>query len=220
MNIKIFIISMTLLSVFQPVQSSAVTAEDITGALQKKYRTMKDYRAYFKQEAKIQGYPRPQKSEGEVLYKNPGKMRWNYDKPEKQEIITDAVTLWLYTPALNQVMKTDFSLARKSKLASAFLSGMGNLEEDFNISLDKIDEANKEYRIKLLPKDTSDIIGSLFLTLDSKSFNIKKSELTDIYGNITIVIFSELKINTGLKDSLFDFTPPEGVEIIAPPGTY
>jgi len=220
MSIKTLIILITLLSALQPVQAGALTLSDITGALQKKYRLMKDYRAYFKQEARILGYPRPQISEGEVFYKNPGKMRWNYDKPERQEIVTDAVTLWLYTPSLNQVMKTDFSLTRQSKVASAFLSGMGNLEEDFSISLDSMDELKEEYRIKLLPKDTADIISSLFLSLDSKSFNIKKSELTDIYGNVTVVVFSELKINTGLKDSLFDFTPPEGVEIVTPPGTY
>jgi len=220
MNIRIAIILITLLSTLQAAQSSALTVSDITEALQKKYRLMKDYRAYFKQEAKIQGYPRPQKSEGEVFYKNPGKMRWNYSKPESQEIITDAVTLWLYTPSLNQVMKTDFSLTRQSKVASAFLSGMGNLEEDFNISLDSMDELKEEYRIKLLPRDKADIIDSLFLTIDSGSFNIKKSELTDIYGNVTVVIFSGLKINTGIKDSLFDFTPPEGVEVVTPPGSY
>jgi outer membrane lipoprotein carrier protein len=220
MNIKTSIISITLLSLLSPALSFAITVKDITEALQQNYKNMNDYRAHFKQEAKIQGYPRSQKSEGEMFYKKPGKMRWNYDKPERQEMVTDAITLWLYTPSLNQVMKSAFSLARQSKLASAFLSGMGNLEKDFNVSLENVDEIKKEYRIKLLPKDASDMIESLFLTLDSKSFNIKKSELKDIYGNVTLVMFSELTINTGLKDSLFNFIAPEGVEIVTPPGAY
>lgn len=220
MNIKTSIISLILIFLLIPALSFAITVKDITEALQENYKNINDYRAHFKQEAKIQGYPRPQKSEGEMFYKKPGKMRWNYDKPEKQEIVTDAITLWLYTPSLNQAMKTDFALTGKSKLASAFLSGMGNLEKDFNITLDKTDEAKEEYRIKLLPKDASDTVSSLFLSLDSKSFNIKKSELKDIYGNVTIVTFSKLDTNTGLKDSLFDFIPPEGVEIMTPPGSY
>jgi outer membrane lipoprotein carrier protein len=220
MNIKTSIMSITLLSLISPALSFAITVKDITEALQQNYKNMNDYRAHFKQEAKIQGYPRPQKSEGEMFYKKPGKMRWNYDKPEKQEMVTNAITLWLYTPSLKQVMKSDFSLARQSKLASAFLSGMGNLEKDFNVSLENVNEVKKEYMIKLLPKDASDMIESLFLTLDSKSFNIKKSELKDIYGNVTLVEFNELDINTGLKDSLFNFIAPEGVEIVSPPSTY
>ena len=40
---------------------------------------------------------------GVVYLKKGGKLRWEYTQPTPQEIVSDGKTLWVYTPALNQV---------------------------------------------------------------------------------------------------------------------
>lgn len=194
----------------------SATVDEIVEKLQKNYSSMKDYEADFIQEAKIKGYPRTQESSGKVFFKKGGKMRWNYDKPEKQEIVTDGTTLWMYTPSLNQVMQAGFSMTNQSRVAQAFLSGMGSIRDDFDMSGGELDETGISYRIMLIPKDVTEKIKSLELTVDAKTFYIKRSRMTDIYDNVTIVSLSDFKINSGLADSLFDFVIPKGVEVVVP----
>ena len=43
--------------------------------------------------------------------------------------------------------------------------------------------------------------------------------LYDLQGNITNVSFSDIKIDAGIKDSLFAFKIPKGVEVIEIPWT-
>ncbi len=197
--------------------AAAGEVDDVVSKLQKNYQEMNDYRASFLQETKIQGYPRPQRSAGEVFYRKPGKMRWNYSTPEKQEIVTDGRTVWLYTPALNQVMQADFAATNQSKVAAAFLSGMGNLKRDFIVLLDEPAGPDDDYRVVLKPKEDGDTMKSLILTVDRKSCHIKRSELLDIYDNITVVTLTDFRVNLGLKNSMFEFQPPKGVEIVSPP---
>lgn len=191
--------------------------ETVVTRLQDNYKEIKDYRATFVQEAKIKGYPRPQISSGEVFYKKPGMMRWNYDKPEPQEIVTDGKVLWMYSPSLDQVMKADFAMTSQSKVAEAFLSGMGNISKDFNISIENSKGTKADIILMLTPKDESDPVKSLELSVDRETIYVRKSVMTDIYGNVTSVSLSNFKVNTGIKKKLFDFVPPEGVEVITPP---
>lgn len=191
--------------------------ERVVGRLQDNYKEIKDYRASFVQEAKIKGYPRAQRSSGEVFYRKPGMMRWNYDEPEIQEIVTDGKVLWMYTPSLDQVMKADFAMTSQSKVAEAFLSGMGNISKDFNISIKNSKDKKSDIILMLIPKDENDPVKSLELSVDRETVYVRKSVMTDIYGNVTTVSLSDFKVNTGIKKKIFNFVPPEGVEIIAPP---
>jgi len=191
--------------------------DEIVARLQDNYRVMRDYEASFEQETRIKAYPRAQKSSGKVFYKKPGGMRWNYERPEASEIVTNGQTVWMYTPSLNQVMKTRFSESSQSRVATAFLSGMGNLKADFDVALDTAEEDEAGYRLVLRPKDKGDSVRTLVFTVDRETFNIKKSVLTDHYDNVTTVRLSDFKINNGLEDALFEFVPPEGVEVVTPP---
>ncbi len=216
-TISIASLLLLLFSASAEAKSKGSSLNHVVDKLQANYGRMKDYRAHFTQVTKIKAYPRPQKSSGEVFYKKPGKMRWNYDSPEKQEIVTDGKTVYMYTPALNQVMKAGFAETGQSRVAEAFLSGMGNLKRDFNITTEK---SGEDYNVLLLPKDGTDNFMSLKLTVDGKTFHVKRSEMTDIYENVTIVTFSALKVNGGLKNKLFDFKIPKGVDVVTPPSMH
>jgi len=197
--------------------SAKESADGIVVKLQGNYQAMKSYGAKFHQKARVKAYPMVQESSGDLFFKKPGKIRWNYEAPERQEIVSDGKTVWLYTPSLNQVMKTDFSTANQSKVASIFLSGMGNLNKDFDVSLEAVLESANTYKIVLIPKDRTDSVKSLVLTVDRISLHITSSELTDIYGNITTVSFTDIRFDIEMDDSIFDFKPPAGVEITSPP---
>jgi outer membrane lipoprotein carrier protein len=74
-------------------QSQTPSLDEIVTKVQKQYDTHADFKAQFIQESMVKSLGKKQSSEGTVYFKKPGKMRWTYQKPFKQEIISDGKTL-------------------------------------------------------------------------------------------------------------------------------
>src|SRR5260221_14729845 len=88
----------------QPVQQ--VPAQ-VVERMQKVYDGTTDLHARFMQIT--EGVMGKRQASGEVWLKKPGKMRWNYEKPEKKLFIADGTTLWVYEPEDEQAFKQALS---------------------------------------------------------------------------------------------------------------
>src|SRR3954467_1105837 len=81
---------------------------DVKGVVervQKRYDGAADFRARFGQTLTNAAFGRKTSSSGEVLFKKPGRMRWNYEKPDPKLYVADGGTLWLYEPEDKQAFK-------------------------------------------------------------------------------------------------------------------
>src|SRR3970282_1683949 len=67
----------------------------------------------------------------QIAYLRPGKMRWNYEPPNEQLVVTDGKTVWLYDPLLENVTVQPVEGGTRGT-PLAFLLGVGNLREDFS----------------------------------------------------------------------------------------
>ena len=132
---------------------------EIVNAVQERYQRTTSFRATFEQEAYNKSLGRTRTANGRVSIVRPGKMRWQYVKPDKRLIVSDGQTLWLYFPENNQVMVGDAT--RQSGFVRVFLAGDGKLGEDFEIEAapkgaaardGQMAEAN-EYGLQLRPKN-------------------------------------------------------------------
>jgi len=92
--------------------------------VQKRYDSASDFRAHFSQTLTNPTFKRKSTSSGEVLLKKPGRMRWNYQKPEPKMYLADGELLWLYEPEDKQAFKQDLK-ASQLPAALAFLTGKG-----------------------------------------------------------------------------------------------
>lgn len=200
-----------LSTVFIPLILSAETLEDIINKVQENYENTTDLEANFTQESLIKTMDKIEKSEGKVYIKKPGKMRWDYKKPKRQEIVIESGTIWLYQPEQKQVLKAPFSDSPQNRTPASFLSGVGRLKDDFEI---KLSRGSSNYIMGLTPKGMKGNIEKIFLEVDSKEFNIVSFSLFDIYGNKTTVTLKDIKVNKGLRDSIFKFKVPDGVKVI------
>ncbi len=194
--------------VLSSLSFAAVPPDDIVSKLQQKYETISTIEADFVQEATSKAMKRSDTSEGRVYFKKPGKMRWEYRKPLQDLIVSNGKTIWVYQPDLAQAIEKPFD-AGASVLATDFLSGIGDLKKNFKVKV--ADNGT----ITLVPKDPGENIRKITLSLDPGGL-VRKTTIDDAFGNETSITFKNLKTNTELKDSLFEFKPPKGVTIVKP----
>lgn len=201
-----------------PGQSQTPSLDEIVTKVQRQYDTHADFRAHFVQESMVKSLGKKQTSEGTVSFKKPGKMRWTYHKPFKQEIISDGKTLWTYRPEDKQVMVSHMSQAVQGKVPSTFLAGLGNLKLDFQVRWGKEPSPQEDYFLELTPNEFQGSLEKLFLLIDRENFRILQAKIQDVMGNTTQIRFSKIQFDNRLSDSLFTFTPPPGVEVFKLPG--
>ncbi len=187
----------------------------VVDKVQHRYDTATDFRARFTQTLTSATMGRKTNSAGGVMFKKPGKMRWDYDKPERATYVSDGNTLWLYEPDDAQAFKQSLS-ASQLPAALAFLTGKGKLAAEFDITLvDKSPYAGAgEYVLALSPKVAEPQVKSLVFIVDPKTFDVRESVITDGQGNTNDLTFADIKTNTKLPDSEFRWSPPSGTRVI------
>ncbi|MDY6853348.1 MAG: outer membrane lipoprotein chaperone LolA [Thermodesulfobacteriota bacterium] len=202
-----------------PKLASSIALQEIIERVQNVYKGTKDFRAEFIQESTVKSINKTEVSKGRIYFKNPGKLRWDYDIPAKQEIVTDGKTLWMYVAQDRQVMINKLSDVYQSNTSTFFLFGMGDLKRDFDIHLIGSDSNTVEegYILKLIPREPQPNINELFLVIHNDTFQVKETYFYDFYENFIRIKFKNSMINRGLSDSLFVFTIPEGVEVLEAP---
>jgi outer membrane lipoprotein carrier protein len=195
-----------------------ILLEEIVAKVQEQYDIHQDFKANFTQESFLKSLGKKQKAEGIVYFKKPGKMRWIYRKPTKQEMISDGQTFWNYRPEDKQVIVSRMTQAFQSKAPSTFLAGIGNLKKDFQARWAKEPSSAANYSLELTPMEGQGGLEKLFLVAERETFKILQAKIQDAMGNITRIDFSKIRFNNQLSDSLFQFTPPKEVEVFTMPG--
>jgi len=157
---------------------------------------------------------------GRFELKRPGKMRWEYEKPEPRLFVTDGRRLWDYSPADKQVRIQEVSQGFASRLPLAFLAGDCQIRREFAVTLVENAATRAQPTLKILdltPRQPEAGVARMLLEVDLKSGLVDRATLFDAAGNTTVIALSQVKRNTGLEDRAFQFTPPAGVMEIPPP---
>ena len=196
-----------------PAMVSAEKLDTIIDELQRSYEGIQELSADFRQETFSKTMGATTIASGTVYFKKPGKMRWEYDEPAGDILISDGTTIWLFQADLNQVIMSGADLSG-SPLARNFLAGMGSIRNDFDISL--ADDSDEHYRLALSPKTPLPSVRQLFIDIDRVSGLVSRTHILDRLGNETKVSFSTIKIEGRLDPSLFTYNPPKGVVVIRP----
>jgi outer membrane lipoprotein carrier protein len=148
-------------------------------------------------------------SAGSFSIARPGKFRFVYEKPYKQTIVSDGVTVWLHDEDLNQVT------IRKIGDALA--------EQPLALLLDPA-AAEKVFELKSAPPRGS--IGyveararkaeSAVAELMVAMIAAQPTELTwrDALQNVNTLRFTKLSKNTAAANDAFQFTPPPGADVL------
>jgi outer membrane lipoprotein carrier protein len=151
-----------------------------------------------------------------VYLKRGGKLRWEYTEPTRQEIVSDGTKLWVYTPALNQVNVADAPEALAGP-AGSFLAGLGKLREHFGVRFlnpAQPTDGDGNVVLDLAPRQPLPTMARLILSVDPRSWEMRKAVVYDQFENTVTMRFSKVAINSGLPDTLFTFVPPKGTATV------
>lgn len=201
-----------ILALFLPLQPWAGDDQATLEAIQKRYDSVKTFKAKFVQKAYIKVMDQTQESAGEVYIKKPGKMKWTYRAPDPQVLISNNQTLWLYLPEERQVTKALIEDIYTTNTPALFLSGKGRLADSFDIS--SVTRDSKKITVVLAPKQKDQDLDRLVLFIDNKNYQIIGSKVYDRLGNRTEILFSNIEINLEFPDRMFDFQVPKGVDLL------
>jgi outer membrane lipoprotein-sorting protein len=95
--------------------------------------------------------------------------------------------------------------------------GVAELVGSFSVSADCADEnVENAYCLRLTPKKNKAIsVEEILLWVGKKDFLPLRTESRDVLGNRTTISFLKGETNIPLKEELFQFQVPPGVEVIS-----
>jgi outer membrane lipoprotein carrier protein len=196
--------------------AAAPTLDEVVSALEQAQRRVTDLKAPFRQAAHNKALNQTIDARGTLYLKKPGKLRWEYQTPTPQEIVSDGTRLWIYTPELKQV-NVSAAPAALAGPAGSFLHGLGQVREHFEarfLNPAQPTDAEGLVVLDLTPKRPQPLLARLILSVDPKSWLVRQAVVHDELGNTVTVRFGETVVNSGLADGLFVFVPPPGVAVV------
>jgi outer membrane lipoprotein carrier protein len=184
-------------------------ADDAVGEvakIQKVYEHIKDIKGDFVQKSYIKDLKRTDTYGGQFFIKPP-KMKWEFKGDKPQTVYITGEDILIYQKKEKQAFRTRFDRSTYGQAPIALLGGFGDINKDFDVSVNK-------GRLLLKPKKPMGIIAHIELTTSSGAFPIEALTIFDTASNRIDITLKDVRINTGLGERVFVFTPPKDVTVI------
>jgi outer membrane lipoprotein carrier protein len=197
-----FLLLAAALAVALPAHADAVDS------LREFVRDAKTGRATFTQTVTSPDGAKKKQSSGSFEFARPNRFRFAYKKPFEQLIVGDGQKVWIYDADLQQASSRPMSKALGATPA-ALLAG-GSLDKDFELSAQPPSQGVEW--AQALPKAKDGQLQSLRIGFKGKT--LAAIEITDSFGQKSLLQFSDLATNVAVAPESFRFTPPKGVDVI------
>jgi outer membrane lipoprotein carrier protein len=169
----------------------------------------KSGKATFRQVVTARGQRSVRESSGTFAFQRPGKFRWAYERPYEHLVVGDGAKLWVYDRDLNQVIvkKLDQALGQSP---AALLAGSTAIERDFDLA----EGGAREGLEFVIAKPKSPDAGFAQVKIGFRDNLPRAMELTDAFGNVTMLAFTSFERNSPLDRAQFAFVPPPGADVV------
>ncbi|QEP44168.1 outer membrane lipoprotein carrier protein LolA [Ectothiorhodospiraceae bacterium BW-2] len=150
-----------------------------------------------------------EESLGQLILHRPGRFRLDYYHPYELSYIADGESIWIYDKDLEQVSVKPQQDALGSTPA-LLLSGQEPLNHSFTV--EEIGEQNGFFWLNLYPKQSDASFNTIRLAIEGQT--LRAIEMIDGFGQTTRLLLQKVERNPVLERHLFQFQPPEGVDVI------
>ena len=211
------------------------SAKAIARLLEEHYHHAQTLRAVFLE--RYSEGPREARIEsGTVYFRRPGRMRWEYESPEKKLFVADGKTVWFYVPADHTVTRAPVKESSDWRTPLALLTGKADLSR----LCSRIDLVSQSATpaghaiLRCLPrgekngesaagpsssKDSTELPGTgnfteVLLEVDSSSGELARAQIRQTGGIDLEYRFGDWQQDLPLPDEMFRFRAPAGVAIV------
>ncbi|MCL4509524.1 MAG: outer membrane lipoprotein chaperone LolA [Bacteroidetes bacterium] len=127
-------------------------------------------------------------------------------------MVTDGKTSWIYMPGSKQVIIDNFRDDKNTVTPDKFLLDVPSDYFAVLLSTQKSDKGNV-YTLRLTPKSDNSFIRSIKIVVNA-DWTVHSAEVSDMNDMRYTYIVDNLKTNSDLPDSEFEFTPPKGTQVV------
>ena len=213
--------ALILVLVYAIVSLPSAVQSPLLRRFESKYRASRALSVVFLERYRENG--RLQREEaGKAYFLRPGKMRWEYERPEKNLFLVDGKYAWFYAPADRTATRVPADKSEDWRTPIAFLTSGANLSR----ICAKVASASSEppsqpdaFVYSCILKGKDDGLDSAAETRQIHFEITGKGELTRLKmdegaGQSLEFLFREWEWNPPLGKALFVFSPPPGVAIV------
>jgi len=191
------------------------SGDGLAKAIQAHYQQVRDFTANFEQAYVGGALKRRTVERGTVAIRKPGRMRWDYESPEKKQFIADGTRMYFYVPADKQVRVSAMPEAGRVPTPILFLAGRGDLLRDFTVEEVPAPSGTTGARaLRMRPVRREQEYETLTLVVDATSLSWRQLIVVDAQGGTSTFSFTNLRENVGVADSRFVFSMPKGVDVV------
>ncbi|MCG8333821.1 MAG: outer membrane lipoprotein carrier protein LolA [Proteobacteria bacterium] len=205
-----FLISLSLTSLF------TTEAQADIQLLESTIKNLRPFTCRFSQVYYDAFQQRTVSATGAFSFMQPGLMKWKYEDPEEMLFIVGREKAWLYDPDLENV--TIQVLEEVSGIRSLrFLSDDKRISDHFTpMTPEKtfLDTFKDSQFIYLSPLKKNQALAELQIVFDEKKHQILQFVLVDHNRNYRKITLTDLIYDHNLKESDFEFTVTESMEVI------
>jgi outer membrane lipoprotein-sorting protein len=182
-----------------------------------------DLAGRFRQEKHTALLKKPMVSAGRIRMKGPV-VRWDTEAPEPGVLYSDGREIRMYYPRQSTVEVYPID-QRLSDLAASPLPRLAVLRQHFKIEpappkpqRDTPRDDPSQLEIRLTPNDTylAEHVEEVRVTLDTAAARVTAVDMLDTDGDRTVIRFTDLKTDTGIKAGDLDLVLPAGTKVSRP----
>jgi outer membrane lipoprotein carrier protein len=211
--------------------SSAKDAGKIVIRMEARYRSAKTLQATFL-ERYVENGSVVRTEAGTAYFRRPGKMRWEYERPEKDLFLVDGKTAWFYVPADHTVTRVPARQSGDLRTPLALLAGQMKVSRicsrvEFSdaekplvegdvvlrclVRGEKQNAASAEEPENTLAAGANDAV---FFEVAPDSGELARLIVRQAGGISVEFRFENWRFDPDIPDAMFRFEPPAGVAIV------
>ncbi|NOQ91692.1 MAG: outer membrane lipoprotein carrier protein LolA [Flavobacteriaceae bacterium] len=144
------------------------------------------------------------KSSGNLVYKAPNLIKWEYKEPFNYSIVFKNDKLFINDEGVKSNVDLSSNKTFKSLNNLIIKSVRGDMFDDKLFDMQYF-EIQKKYVIKFIPKENSlkSMISVFILSFDKKSLDVTEIKMQENAEDYTLLKFINQKINTTVSDEVF-----------------
>ena len=151
-----------------------------------------------------------EETSGLLRIARPGRFRWDYRSAHAQTIVADGKVLWIYDVELEQVTRRDQQSAI-GQTPAVLLAGGQQYRKDYEVTT--LGKQGAITWISLVPKLNDGSFAEIQLGFENHTLRL--IQLLDGLNQITRLTLADVVENEPIPESVFQFVPPIGVDVIS-----